>query len=379
MRGTDSFRSPQCHSLDSPLCELRWRGCFPRSRESLAARSPVQLSLNSLFFRQLSAHERPESSSFRPFPFPKVHTLACPAGQVLLTNEKSTGPVYGQLFSRKWVVYGGDGKRTRAFRKSIWALIRKGRIFKMSRLFKGCFVLFVIFAALALPSASQGQVAVGVSIRIGPPALPVYPQPICPGPGYIWTPGYWAYGPTGYYWVPGTWVVAPAVGLLWTPGYWGWSSGAYVWHGGYWGPHVGFYGGINYGFGYTGVGFVGGAWHGGVFAYNTAVTNVNTTVIHNTYNTTVINNNTTVNRVSYNGGTGGTTAQPTAAEQAAAREKRTPPTALQTEHEHAASTNRAMLASENRGQPSVAATSKPGVFTGRVVAAHSTSVHANAN
>ena len=241
-------------------------------------------------------------------------------------------------------------------------------------------LIVLALAALARPSASQAQVAVGVSIRIGPPALPVYPQPVCPGAGYIWTPGYWAYGPAGYYWVPGTWVLAPAVGLLWTPGYWGWAGGVYAWHAGYWGPHVGFYGGINYGFGYTGVGFVGGAWHGGVYSYNTAVTNVNTTVVHNTYNTTVINNNTTVNRVSYNGGTGGTTAQPTAAEQAAAREKHTPPTAPQTEHEHAASTTRAMLASANRGQPSVAATSKPGVFTGSgVVAAHSTSVHANAN
>src|SRR5215469_2872401 len=158
--------------------------------------------------------------------------------------------------------------------------------------------------------ASFGQIAVGVSVRVGPPALPVYAQPICPGPGYIWTPGYWGWkDDAGYYWVPGTWVVAP-VGLLWTPGYWGWAGGVYAWHAGYWGPHVGFYGGINYGFGYTGVGFVGGAWHGGVYSYNTAVTNVNTTVVHNTYNTTVINNNTTVNRVSYNGGTGGTTAQP---------------------------------------------------------------------
>jgi hypothetical protein len=45
---------------------------------------------------------------------------------------------------------------------------------------------------------------------------------------------------------------------------------------GYWGPHVGFYGGINYGFGYGGVGFFGGEWRGGAFAYNTAVMNVNT-------------------------------------------------------------------------------------------------------
>src|ERR1700751_56022 len=190
----------------------------------------------------------------------------------------------------------------------------------------GCLLLiFGVMMAFSYPALAQ--VSLRVSVRIGPPALPVYEQPPCPGDGFIWTPGYWAWGPDGYFWVPGTWVLAPTPGYLWTPGYWGWAGGVYVWHGGYWGPHVGVYGGINYGFGYTGVGFVGGAWHGGVYSYNTAVTNVNTTVIHNTYKTTVINNNTTVNRVSYNGGTGGTTAQPTAPERVTAHEQHTPPTA----------------------------------------------------
>ena len=68
-------------------------------------------------------------------------------------------------------------------------------------------------------------------------------QPLIPGPGYIWTPGYWAWGDNGYFWVPGTWVLPPAVGLLWTPGYWAWSAGSYIWNAGYWGPHIGFYGG----------------------------------------------------------------------------------------------------------------------------------------
>src|SRR5215469_13692677 len=122
----------------------------------------------------------------------------------------------------------------------------------------------LLAAAVTLPfiafSGVQAHAAVIISVGFAPPVLPVYAQPICPGPGYLWTPGYWAYGPDGYYWVPGTWVVAPAPGLLWTPGYWGWGDGVYVWHGGYWGPHVGFYGGINYGFGYYGTGFVGGRW-----------------------------------------------------------------------------------------------------------------------
>jgi hypothetical protein len=227
------------------------------------------------------------------------------------------------------------------------------------------------FLILALPAASFAQIALGVSITIAPPALPVYTQPPCPTPGYMWTPGYWAWGPTGYFWVPGTWVMAPAVGVLWTPGYWGWGGGVFLWHAGYWGPHIGFYGGVNYGYGYGGVGFVGGRWEGGAFSYNRSVTNItnvtNVTNVH-VYNQTVVNN-TTVNNVSYNGGTGGIAATPTPAEEAAAREPHTPPTAEQTQHEHTASANPALRESVNHGKPAIAATSKPGQFTGPGVVA----------
>jgi hypothetical protein len=207
------------------------------------------------------------------------------------------------------------------------------------------YILFLVLAVavIAIPPASPAQIAVGVgvSVRIGPPALPVYAQPICPGDGYLWTPGYWAYGDDGYYWVPGTWVRPPMVGVLWTPGYWGWGGGLYLWHAGYWGPHIGFYGGINYGFGYVGTGYFGGEWRGGVFAYNRSVNNVNVTVIHNTYNKTVINNNTTVNRTSFNGGTGGTNAQPTSEERNAEHENHVAATSEQTQHQQTASTNKA--------------------------------------
>lgn len=215
-------------------------------------------------------------------------------------------------------------------------------------------------------------------MHIGPPALPVYAQPICPGAGYLWTPGYWAYGDAGYYWVPGTWVMAPALGLLWTPGYWGWGGGLYAWHAGYWGPHVGFYGGINYGFGYGGVGFVGGRWNGGVFAYNTAVMHVNTTVIHTTYvDRTVVRVN--ESHVAFNGGEGGVRAEPTAAERSYEHEHHVEATHEQMEHQHIASTNRALLASENHGRPSIAATGKAGDFKGHGVVAASASSHASGN
>ncbi|MGH8540472.1 MAG: YXWGXW repeat-containing protein [Stenotrophobium sp.] len=244
----------------------------------------------------------------------------------------------------------------------------------MLKLIRSRLLLPLAFLMLALPAASFAGVF--VSITLAPPLLPVYVQPVCPGEGYLWTPGYWAYGDYGYYWVPGTWVLAPVVGYLWTPGWWGWSGGFYAWHGGYWGPHVGFYGGVNYGYGYGGYGYEGGRWNNGVFNYNRSVNNVNVTNIHNTYNTTVINN-TTVNRVSYNGGTGGLTAQPREQDRVAAREQHMQPTAEQLQHRTIAGSNRELRASVNHGRPAIAATPRPGVFSGRgVVAARSAVMHA---
>ena len=225
--------------------------------------------------------------------------------------------------------------------------------------------LLLAIVILSFSAASFSQIAVGISVRVGPPPLPVYAQPICPGPGYFWTPGYWGWNDdAGYYWVPGTWVVAP-VGMLWTPGYWGWGGGFYAWHAGYWGPHIGFYGGINYGFGYTGVGFVGGEWRGGAFYYNRSVTNVSVTNVTHVYNRTVVVNNTRT--VSYNGGQGGVEARPTPQEESAAHEHHAAPLAAQTEHEHMASQNRQNFASENHGRPAIAATARPGDFSGHSV------------
>jgi hypothetical protein len=219
-------------------------------------------------------------------------------------------------------------------------------------------------------------VEVEVQANEAPPPLPEYEQPPCPEDGYLWTPGYWHYGPAGYYWVPGTWVQPPQVGVLWTPGYWAFSGGVYGFHAGYWGPHIGFYGGVNYGYGYVGVGFAGGRWDGGHFAYNTAVSNVSTTSIHNTYNTTVINN-VTVNKVSYNG-PGGVTAAPTAQEKAAMQEPHMARTPAQTAHVQEAGKNPALAAKVNGGHPAIAATAKPGAFTGPgVVGARGAETHVN--
>jgi hypothetical protein len=223
----------------------------------------------------------------------------------------------------------------------------------------------LVAAALVLaPVASFAGVF--ISVGFAPPALPVYSQPIAPGDGYLWNPGYWAYdADAGYYWVPGVWVLPPQVGLLWTPGYWGWGGGAYLFHAGYWGPHVGFYGGINYGFGYGGNGFWGGRWEGGHFAYNTAVMHVNTNVIHNTYVDNVhVNFNAANVHTSFNGGAGGIQSRPSAQEQQWSHESHIEATTEQQQHMTNASTNHANFASANGGHPQYAAESRVGQRAG---------------
>ncbi|HUL32716.1 MAG TPA: YXWGXW repeat-containing protein [Candidatus Eisenbacteria bacterium] len=222
-----------------------------------------------------------------------------------------------------------------------------------------CFL--AAMAMLAVSPITFGQVNVGISVSFGPPALPVYTQPLCPGDGYMWTPGYWAWDGYDYYWVPGTWVLIPEPGFFWTPPWWGWGGRGYIFHSGYWGPRVGFYGGINYGFGYFGHGYEGGRWDRGHFFYNRSVNNLNVTEIHNVYNTTVVKNYGN-SHVSYNGGRGGLDARPTAEEQAAIHDRHIPPIPSQVQHMEASRENTSLRSAVNRGRPPIAATSRPGAF-----------------
>ncbi|HEV2730274.1 MAG TPA: hypothetical protein VGV15_09605 [Terriglobales bacterium] len=250
---------------------------------------------------------------------------------------------------------------------------------QMDRLFRGLrrmqerspvksslLALLFVLIVLAMPTTSFAQVR--ISVAFGPPALPVFEQPLCPGDGYIWTPGYWAWDDDfdDYYWVPGTWVLAPEIGFLWTPPYWAWSDGAFVFYEGYWGPHVGFYGGVIYGFGYFGFGFVGGRWEGDHFFYNRSVTNINVVNVRNVYEERV--ENVTVNHISYNGGPGGIQARPRPEDEIAARERHMPPVAVQKQHFQAARGNPELRASANHGRPPVAATARPAEFRSAVPA-----------
>jgi WXXGXW repeat (2 copies) len=207
-----------------------------------------------------------------------------------------------------------------------------------------------------------------------PPPLPDYDQPPAPGDDYSWTPGYWAWGPAGYYWVPGVWVEPPYVGALWTPGYWGFYGGRYLFYPGHWGLHIGFYGGINYGFGYIGLGYEGGYWNHGHFFYNRVYNHVDVRTVHNVYNYRAnvhvnslnnvhVDNNVRTNnfnnnvRQSYRGGPSGVQARPQASEGAAWREPYAPRMNTQVQHEQNYSAMRGQYASENHGRPATPAIS----------------------
>ena len=220
-------------------------------------------------------------------------------------------------------------------------------------------------AASAPPTSAQAEISIGISVGFAPPPLPIYDQPPIPGYGYIWTPGYWAWDDyiDDYYWVPGTWIRPPRFGYLWTPAYWGWMGGRYVFYSGYWGPQIGFYGGINYGYGYGGNGYDGGYWRSNRFYYNRAVNNVSRANITTIYSKPV-SNHTPFNRVSFVGGAGGVQARPTTEQLAVQRESHVGPTPAQLQQRRLAASDKALRASVNHGAPPVAATVRPGTFTG---------------
>ncbi len=224
----------------------------------------------------------------------------------------------------------------------------------MKRLTTGLLLAAALALPLSLisaPSASAGA-RIGISVNFGPPALLWYPQPVLPGEGYFWVPGYWGWGSYGYFWVPGAWMWPPMIGFLWTPGYWGWNGGYYWWYPGYWGRRVGFYGGISYGYGYSGRGYDGGYWRHGHLHYNRAVLNVNTDKSRFTYRKPVVRPH-RGRRISYNGGKGGIALRPTVEQQVRTHERHLGLTTAQTRHRERARRDPALRFVNNHGTPPV--------------------------
>jgi hypothetical protein len=237
----------------------------------------------------------------------------------------------------------------------------------------------VIAAAAPSPTLADVRCGPGATTRVGvapPPPLPETDQPPMPAYGYEWTPGAWSWNPdiNDYYWTPGAWVLPPAIGLFWTPGYWAWDDGVYLYNAGYWGPHVGFYGGIDYGFGYWGHGYDGGYWRGRTFYYNRAYNNIGRLHINALYERRAPGDR-RGGRASYNGGPGGVVATKGADERLADRDSHIAATNDQARHSRDAAQDPALRASVNHGHPRLAGAA---TAPGHVAAGHAEVTRAGA-
>jgi hypothetical protein len=92
-----------------------------------------------------------------------------------------------------------------------------------------------IFAAsaLAITIPASGQ----ISVYIGSPPPPVRYEavPVSPGPGFVWTAGYWGVEGNRYVWVPGRWQRPPYEGAYWTHPHYDHYDKGWQYHEGYWG------------------------------------------------------------------------------------------------------------------------------------------------
>ena len=121
------------------------------------------------------------------------------------------------------------------------------------------------------------------------------------------------------------------------------------------------YGGIDYGYGYSGDGYQGGRWENGAFLYNHSVNNLGSLAIANVHDQAVTADNNDV-RVSFNGGRRGTAARPTQYQQAQASAEHVGATAEQQKHFEFASMDRSLYSKLNNGEPGVTATPCAGVL-----------------
>jgi hypothetical protein len=74
----------------------------------------------------------------------------------------------------------------------------------------------------------------GYVAAYGPPAPRYGVVGVAPGPGYVWTDGYWDRRGGGWGWVSGSWVRPPRARAVWVPGEWRHEGRNWRFHRGHW-------------------------------------------------------------------------------------------------------------------------------------------------
>jgi hypothetical protein len=123
--------------------------------------------------------------------------------------------------------------------------------------------LIAFGAAAFAPLPAMAQTDFQLYIGSAPPA-PMYERAPAVRRGYVWSPGYWAWGGHRHHWVPGSYVVERP-GYVYAPPSWRERGGRWYLQEGYWNPQVAmrggerYYGGDRY---YGGERYYGGPTHG---------------------------------------------------------------------------------------------------------------------
>lgn len=95
---------------------------------------------------------------------------------------------------------------------------------------------FVLLGAMGLSSCHDGTYYAGVSVG-PPPPLAYGPVGVAPGPGYMWTDGYYDWGGNNWVWRQGRWARPPHPGYVWRKPYYEHRGHGYRVHQGHWQRH----------------------------------------------------------------------------------------------------------------------------------------------
>lgn len=74
----------------------------------------------------------------------------------------------------------------------------------------------------------------GVYVRVAPPPPRYGVVGVAPGPGFVWTDGYWDWRGGNWFWVGGNWVRPPRPGAVWVTPHWVHYGGRYRFVRGHW-------------------------------------------------------------------------------------------------------------------------------------------------
>ncbi|HTS25989.1 MAG TPA: hypothetical protein VMH81_08940 [Bryobacteraceae bacterium] len=90
--------------------------------------------------------------------------------------------------------------------------------------------VFVLFGTMWSACAGGGA----YYVRYAPPAPRYAVVGVAPGPGYVWTTGYWDWRGGNWAWVEGRWQRPPRARAAWVAPEWRHEGRGYRFHRGYW-------------------------------------------------------------------------------------------------------------------------------------------------